>query len=269
MSKPQGKCIFCNGYGVTKEHIWAKWLNPYLPKDIVNHEISFETIFPDRLVQETQIRSGSVQSGRVRRVCLSCNTGWMSDLQEQAKHTLLPLILGQSSALHRKAQTTLSSWIAMFVMVAEFLDKTGTRVAISPEDRLFLKNNLVAPPNMRVWIGYFEKKHWKGVWVHATFPISDEDHLPQRSTLGVDFPNTQTTTLVIGKLYIHVLSSEIVSIVRRQNMGRSEKTLLYRIHPLKKSPLVWPPSVEMSDQDADVIASAFSERGIRTAVLGS
>ena len=122
---------------------------------------------------------------------------------------------------------------------------------------------------MKVWIGYFEKKNRRGVWIHATFPISDEDHLPQRSTVGVDFPNTQTTTLVIGKLYIYVLSSEIVSIVRRQNMGRGEKTLLYRIHPLKKSPLVWPPSVERSDQDADAIASAFSERGIRTAVLGS
>jgi hypothetical protein len=193
----------------------------------------------------------------------------MSDLQEQTKPILLPLILGETSSLHRKAQTTLSTWIAMFVMVAEFLDKTGTRVAISPKDRLFLKNNLDAPRSMKIWIGYFEKDNWKGVWSHTTIPISDEDHVPQRSSLGVDFPNTQTTTIVIGKLYIHVLSSEIVSIVRKHNMGRDEKTLMYRIHPLKKSPLVWPPPMRLTDQYADAIASAFSERARRNLIFGN
>lgn len=267
MSKPQGKCIFCDGYGVTKEHIWAKWLNPYLPKNVINHEFASEVIFPDRSVHHTKIRSGSAQSGRLRRVCLSCNTGWMSELQKKTQPILLPLILGQTSVLHRKAQTTLSAWIAMFVMVAEFLDKTGTKVAISPKDRLFLKSDLVAPSNMKVWIGYFEKDKWKGVWTHATIPISDEDHVPQRSSLGVDFPNTQTTTLVIGKLYIHVLSSEIASIVRSQNMGRGEKTHLYRIHPLKSSPLAWPPPMRLTDEDADAVASAFIERARRNSIF--
>jgi hypothetical protein len=270
MSKPQGKCIFCGGHDLTKEHIWAKWLNPYLPKYIVNHTISFETIFPDRLVHETQLRSGSVQSGRLRRVCRSCNTGWMSNLQEETKPILLPLILGQNSNLHRKAQSILSSWIAMFAMVAEFLDKTETRVAISPEDRLFLKTNLTAPPNMKIWIGYYERDKWPGVWFHATFPISDQSHVPRRSLLGVDFPNTQTTTIVIGKLYIHVLSSDIAGIVRKQEFVGNERKLLYRIHAYRRlSPLTWPPPRRMSDRDADAIASAFSERGLRIAILGS
>jgi hypothetical protein len=235
MSKPQGKCIFCDGYGLTKEHIWAKWLNPYLPKNVVNHKFFSETIFPERSVHNAKIQSGSAQSGRLRRVCLSCNTGWMSELQEQTKPILLPLILGQRSFLHRKAQSTLSAWIAMFVMVAEFLDKTGTRIAISSKDRLFLKTDLTAPSSMKVWIGCFERDKWKGVWTHVTIPISDEDHVPQRSSLGVDFPNTQTTTFVIGRLYIHVLSSEIVSILRNNKMRRGAKTLLYQIHPLKSS----------------------------------
>jgi hypothetical protein len=156
----------------------------------------------------------------------------------------------------------------MFVMVAEFLDKTGTRVAISSKDRLFLKANLAAPPSMKIWIGYYERDKWLGVWFHATFPISDEDHVPQRSSLGVDFPNTQTTTFVIGKLYIHVLSSDIAGIVRKNEIVGDGRKLLYRIHPFRRSALTWPPSLRMSDQDADAIASAFSERGIRTAVLG-
>jgi hypothetical protein len=192
----------------------------------------------------------------------------MSDLQEQTKPILLPLILGETSSLHRKAQTTLSTWIAMFVMVAEFLDKTGTRVAISPKDRLFLKNNLAAPRSMKIWIGYFEKELERRVVPHYNSNFRRRSR-PQRSSLGVDFPNTQTTTIVIGKLYIHVLSSETVSIVRKHNMGRDEKTFLYRIHPLKKSPLVWPPPMRLTDQYADAIASAFSERARRNLIFGN
>lgn len=269
MANPQGKCIFCDGYGLTKEHIWPKWLNPYLPKDVVNHEISFETIFPDRSIHETEIRSGSVQSGRVRRVCLSCNTGWMSKLQEDTKPILLPLILGQNSLLTRKSQSTLSAWIAMLTMVAEFLDKTGTRIAISPNDRLFLRTKLTAPPSMKIWIGYYEKDNWPAVWAHATFPVGSEGIVPRRSELGVDFPNTQTTTFVIGKLYAHILSSDIVSLVRSNDMKGNARKLLYRIQPVRSSPLGWPPSLKLSDQDADAIASAFSEHGRRNAIFGN
>jgi hypothetical protein len=156
----------------------------------------------------------------------------------------------------------------MFVMVAEFLDKTGTRAAISSKDRLFLKTDLAAPPNMKIWIGYCERHKWKGVWIHASIPIPDENHFPQRSTLGVDLPNTQTMTFVIGKLYIHVLSSEIASVVRKNEMRRGVKALLHRIHPIKKSPLAWPPPMQITDGDADTIARAFGERGRRNLIFG-
>jgi hypothetical protein len=157
VAKPQGKCIFCDGCGLTKEHVWADWLKPYLPKNVVNHQISRETIFPARSFHDVQLRSGSVQSGRLRIVCLSCNTGWMSVLQNNTKPILMPLILGHEFTLTRRAQTTLAAWIAMFSMVAEFIDKTGTRIAISASDRLYLKDNILAPPTMKVWVGYYER----------------------------------------------------------------------------------------------------------------
>lgn len=75
-------------------------------------------------------RSGEPQSGRLRVVCASCNNGWMSDLQQEAKPHLLPLIKGETYLLHRNAQKTLAAWIAMFAMVAEHVDKTGTRIPI-------------------------------------------------------------------------------------------------------------------------------------------
>jgi hypothetical protein len=237
MSKPQGKCIFCDGYGLTKEHIWAKWLNPYLPKNVVNHKF-----FSEIYTLDDQ--------------CIKLKSG-------QARRRAGASVAGQ------RAQSMLSAWIAMFVMVAEFLDKTGIGVAISPKDRLFVKANLAAPPSMKIWIGYYERDKWKGVWIHITIPISDENHIPQRSKFGVDFPNMQATTFVIGKLFIHVLSSELTGVVRANEIRRGAKSQLYRIHSLKNSPLGWPPPVRITDRDADTIASAFSERARRNLILES
>src|SRR5271154_408950 len=124
MAKPPGKCFFCGGYGLTKEHVWAEWLNPHLPKNVVNHNRFSETIFPTRSVRKEKLHSGSVQSGRLRRVCLTCNTGWMSRLQETAKPLLLRLISGMECILTRKDKYVVSNWITMFCMVSEFLDPT-------------------------------------------------------------------------------------------------------------------------------------------------
>ena len=77
-------------------------------------------------------RSGEPQSGRLRVVCASCNNGWMSDLQQEAKPHLLPLIKGETYLLHRNDQKTLAAWIAMFAMVAEHVDK----IALAHRPRL-------------------------------------------------------------------------------------------------------------------------------------
>jgi hypothetical protein len=193
----------------------------------------------------------------------------MSKLQEKTKPILLPLILGQQSLLTKKSQTILAAWIAMFAMVAEFIDKSGTRIGISYEDRLFLKEKLFAPSSMKIFIGHYKKDKWLAVWAHTTIPIASENHVPLRSSFGVDIPNTQTTTFVIGKLYIHLVSSDISSLVRKYRIVGDMRDLIYNIHPVRQSPLAWPPPRTMTDLDADNIASALSERARRIAKLGT
>ena len=83
----------------------------------------------------------------------------------------------------------------------------------------------------------------------------------------MDFPNTQSTTIVIGKVSIHVLSSD-VHLANSEITGGKGRKILYRIHPLRKSQRSWPPPLKMSDVDADGIASALSEHARRIAALG-
>jgi len=31
--KPHGRCIFCGGTGLSKEHIWSDWLSGLIPRN--------------------------------------------------------------------------------------------------------------------------------------------------------------------------------------------------------------------------------------------
>jgi hypothetical protein len=83
------KCIFCDNFADSKEHIWAEWMLPHLPKKgVSSHEVYSEVIFSKHSAVTITKRSGEPQSGRLCIVCEDCNTGWMSDLQKAAKPIL-------------------------------------------------------------------------------------------------------------------------------------------------------------------------------------
>jgi hypothetical protein len=125
MSKAPKLCIFCGKPGVTKEHVWPDWLLKYIPKDGVNHASLSETHHRTHVEREVRKHAGAPYSGTLRIVCGSCNNGWMSVLQNDAKPILLPLVLGEERTLFRKHQALLAAWMAMFAMVTEF--KAGRR----------------------------------------------------------------------------------------------------------------------------------------------
>jgi hypothetical protein len=112
----------------------------------------------------------------------------MSILQNDVKSILVPLLKGEKATLFKKPQATLASWIAMFTMVAEFQS-----------------------------IGYHERQNWRLVYAHNTLPVSTGSGSIHHSDDG-SLPNTQTTTFVVGKLYVHVLSTAVRGVINRQRI---------------------------------------------------
>jgi len=252
------------GSPVTKEHMWANWLKPYLPRAMLNYESYSEMIYPTHSEIKITKKAGDPQSGRIRCVCAPCNNGWMSVRQSETKPILIPLLRGESFSLHRRAQTTLAAWIAMFTMVAEFLDQTGTRIEVLPADRIWLKENQTVPKNWKIWLANYERGSWKGLWIHSTVPIQGEEHIPETNQLGIDLPNTQSTTFLVGKLYVHVISSAISRIIRKQDIVGQGRLLFPRLWPIRRSPLAWPPFRPITDEEAESIASALIRRARKT-----
>jgi hypothetical protein len=119
------------------------------------------------------------------------------------------------------------------------------------------------PPDWKIWLAHYEGQKWKGIWFHTTVPILGPEDTPQRHHLGYDIPNTQGTTAVFGKLYVHALSSRIRSIVRKQDMRRETKKVVPRLWPIRNSPLRWPPVRPLTDTEAIGIANAFLAKARR------
>jgi hypothetical protein len=256
MARPQRYCIFCGAPGLTHEHVWPDWLKNYVPEDMAEHTEHFAIVHPTHSEPSRKKRSGDLQSRRLPVVCKNCNTGWMGRLQERAKPCLLPLIQGEVTAFDVAAQNILSSWIAMFVMVAEHFNPYT--VTTPQEQRTYLLNEGRAPAaNWKIWIGDFERLNWKGQLAHFAVPISSPHHIPETMNNGLPQPNTQTMTFVVGRLFIHVASS-VTDIFEDMRLVRSD--LLAQIWPIERNIIGWPPRKSITDSDADAIASHFHRR---------
>lgn len=88
------KCIFCEGEPVSREHLWPQWLAEVVPADAAiecshtwQRGTSEPTEFAQRPFQLT-----------VRAVCENCNGGWMSVIENEAKHLASGMIQGRARA---------------------------------------------------------------------------------------------------------------------------------------------------------------------------
>lgn len=261
MSKPRRLCIFCEGYPISHEHIWADWMRVYLPKwDVKNHRAEFTMRRPTGAVTNTILRSGEPQSGRLAVVCEACNTGWMSILQQEAKPILIPLIEGKPILLARKQKCVLAAWIAMFTMVSEFLDKTGERIAITLRERSYLRETGKVPPNWKVWIAHQNQKTWRGpLLFHETMHVSKGDEPAS------DVPNTHSTTAFFGELYMHAISSQTLDISRQKMHGVYE-TIVSQLWPVRPNVISWPPNRPLTNDEAEHIAKGLGREARRVAV---
>jgi hypothetical protein len=210
MPNPQGRCIFCDRFGLTHEHIWADWLRPHLTRLSDQHKTAIELHHPDGSTElKLKKQSGDPRRRSVRCVCRPCNNEWMSQLQESGKATLLSIMASDPIRLNRRQQTLLSSWSAMLAMTAEYTQKT--HVAISKSDREWLMKSGKAPSHWRIWIAHFPSDDsCDQEYVHCALELPEKNAIQTGHTNARLSPNTQTTAFRIGHALIHLMSSSAV-----------------------------------------------------------
>ena len=216
-------------------------------------------VHPDRIDSVTEKHSGDPQSRRVGQICRKCNNGWMSQLQQRAKPVLLPLMQGKPAILSRQAQELIARWIAMSTMTSDFFYPDKHAVPQADRDLLYGTGNgdgAVPQDTWKMWIGRYQRGDWVGRWVHNSIPIYSKDDAPELSAAGIPRPNTQTTTIIFGELYVHVFSCPFPEIVAMVNLRESAHSMVAQIWPFREDVIAWPIN-PMSDRDADNFAAAI------------
>lgn len=257
MPRPQRFCIFCGSPGLTGEHIWADWLKNYIPREMESYSKASSIIHADRTVAHVKKQGGDPHSRKVKVVCGGCNSGWMSQLQERAKPILIPLINGQPTVLDLKKQAIISAWVSMAMIVADLVDPDKS--AVSTADHKYFYEKQMAPLNWAIWIGDYERDLWKGHMVHNVMALSDAEHIPEVDEDGVARQNTNASTFVVKRLFIHVISSQISSFARRVRLKSPGTPKLRKIWYANAAPIKWPPPT-LNDVEADGVARDFFER---------
>jgi hypothetical protein len=247
MWKPADGCIFCGKRPVTKEDVWPTWLTQYLPRTLLNYFDSVALIRPGGTIDTTRRKwDGDPRSRRAKCVCAGCNSGWMSRLQEDTKPIVLRLVKGDSFDLSVSDQRLLAAWATMGTMTSEFF--RPSTVAISKHDHLQFWKTGRPIKGWKIWIGDFERGDWPPYRVHNAWSYSSDN-----SILRPDTPaDMQITTLVFGRLYLHVASSQRPNIVRGLAFPKAVTNMILKsIWPPRTSKIRWPPRQTMTDRDAD------------------
>jgi hypothetical protein len=132
-------CLFCGrtwspgAVGKSREHVLGQWmrrLEENHPSERRSYAAGFEFDEAAKELVEVRpeivFRKAALLTLKTREVCEDCNQGWMSDLEEAVKPTILQLVrsakTGIAIALGREAARQLARWAQKTALTYELTD---------------------------------------------------------------------------------------------------------------------------------------------------
>ena len=114
------RCLFCNSPQTSKEHIFPKWLRPYLPETNLEGT-QFMRLGDESFknMMDSSLTAGKQESSKgytTNLVCTNCNNTWMSKLENQVKQILLKnnkLIESIPTEISKLDASILSQWLIL------------------------------------------------------------------------------------------------------------------------------------------------------------
>jgi hypothetical protein len=253
MAKAQGRCIFCGGTGLSKEHVFSLWTHNFLPREIGMFRRHRESRYhPEKDADYTaKVREGGVNTLKLRVVCEDrCNNGWMSQLDEAVKPILSPLILGQPASLDRHMQKTLATWIVTKMMVSEFSYPDDIVTPQSERESVML--TLTPPGNWQIWIAHCRAEKWRSGLTRMAMNIGPLDNPPSLPAGQKHIAkNTQLFSFGIGELLINAVST--TGEIRLGRPREVEKFACF-LWPIADH-ILWPPGRIISEMEADACSN--------------
>lgn len=267
-AKGQKLCLFCSGPGLSKTHIWPKWLNELLGPT-THRKAEWQAPSYSEEESSVHIHQGGIFSQKPYLACQNCNTGWMSDFEDEMARFAPSLFSSAETVLQltKGQQRTMAGWVALITILAEHIHKSGRSVTVSKRDVVYLRKHLVPPREWSIFCSTLEGDRWSARWRHRTMALSrfySEVDFQSKVRSGLP-PNTQVTSLGIGRLFIQVFTCPEPSFIADYRRC-AVQTKLSQIWPIPTNflgftrPLKFPTNLVLTDEAADELGEAYMNR---------
>lgn len=178
----------------------------------------------------------------LKRLCKTCNNGWMSRLENEAKPVVESILDDKIEAIDASAQFILARWAVKTAMVIETVDADRPWF-YSETERAFMRDTQTIPQRTSVWIA-------KCI-LHPNIYSAAKD---LRTSLDDSGVRAFVTTMAFGSLAFQVVSiktpAEIpatTGVAYDVSDGPWNQTLA-QVWPKSEEPLVWPPPYGLADE---------------------
>lgn len=171
---PHKSCLFCQSPLVSrsKEHVLPQWLLDHL--DIKDEEVTPTHFTADgNVVSTRRHRLSNLVEGSI---CATCNNGWMSRLENDAKRILIPLMAGEREVvqLSREERLLLAQWTCKTTYV---LNSSSNFVSNVPVDHFkFLHENVNSLPQGVVVVAQQNHGTTRFYWLQHQFFMKSDVH---------------------------------------------------------------------------------------------
>ena len=216
---------------------------------IVRENITAKNVIT--IEENSETKQGNIRVIKVKRVCKTCNGGWMGTLEEEVRPILTPMILCDHSTINERDQGILSRWIIKTIMVSEFVNETD--VVSTEQDRKTVMDGRCPLGKWKIWlINYRGQKWWMTYRRHSVL-LSLTESKPE----GAFAKNVQDVLFGLGGVLVYAINSPV-------DLGFDLQgdiaPAVQKIWPIESIDIKWPISAPINDSAADRLAHALSRQ---------
>jgi hypothetical protein len=224
-------CVFCGVPGrLTEEHVFPNWLR----------KCGYDGVGLQETNDVIQLRG--VFSSKVKIVCASCNNGWMSRLEQEAKPLLIHLFksFGRSIPLDEAAQLTLARWAFKTAVVCAYVDKKQVDLFPKAHRVEFYEND---QPPRQAWVRI-------GAMGVPSDPSKGEHIAAVEYTTNVEtwtdgdrsfsFPVYRATIRLVTVVFC-IMGYTSTEMKMKEAMDKDFRTITMPLWPVRRPTIWWPP----------------------------
>lgn len=186
------RCVFCHGGPVNQEHALPRWLARLFSDEIVEFE---RTLQLGNAEPEVRPWRGRPFSATVGGPCVSCNNGWMSDLEVQAAALLTLLIHNQDAQIDAVGQHLLATWAVKTMLMLRLIAADEDDRELNDDIYGWIRRSRSPPPAEQIWIASYAGEdqrpmsfHYFGAYIRRPGEIHEFQ------------PNAHCASLAVGHL---------------------------------------------------------------------